>query len=211
MWSGSIRTGVVIAALGVSGCADDSGGGSSGDDLELDAARDFEGIFEITTWTENADGCDGEGDDRLAMANEPYVALVANEVFGLVVLEAMSCVDVADCEAKAQAFRDEELTASEYRTSMSEQLGPDELSGFTAWTGFSKDGICESREYEEHSLVLDGDALTVTTRVFALEDRPEEDGFCVAEPLEMKNEAMGAPCVGATDLSATRAADLPPE
>jgi len=207
MWSTSIRVGLV-AVLGVGGCADDSGGGS-GDDLELKAARDFEAIYEITTWTENMDGCDAEGDDRLAMANEPYVALVANEVFGLVILEAMSCVDVADCETKAQAYRDEELTASEYRTTMSEQLGPDELSGFTAWSGFGRDGICESREYEEHTLVRDGDALTVTSRVYALEDRPEEDGFCVADPLEMKSEADGAPCTGATDLGGTRVADLP--
>lgn len=208
--SSGIRMGLIVAALGVGGCADDSGGGSSGDDLELDAAQGFEAIYEITNWTENADGCEGEGDDRLAMANEPYVALVANEVFGLVILEAMSCVDVADCEAKAQAFRNEELTASEYRTTMSEQVGPDELSGFTAWSGFGKDGICESRAYEEHTLVRDGDALMVTSREFALEDRPEEDGFCVAEPLEMRSEAEGAPCAAATDLGATRVADLPP-
>ena len=210
MSSGWIRLGLVIAGLCVGGCADDSGGGSSGDDLELDAARGFEAIYEITTWTENVDSCDGEGEDQLGMASEPYVALVANEILGFVVLEAMSCVDVADCGAKAEAFRNEELTASEYRTTMSEQVGPDELSGFTAWSGFGKDGICESREYEEHILVRDGDALTVTSRVFALEDRPEEDGFCVAEPLAMKSEAEGAPCAGATDLSATRVADLPP-
>jgi hypothetical protein len=199
-----------LLACAVSACGGGSGGDGegSGQGLSEAAAKSFEGVYETTAYTENSTGCEGAGEDRLATTSEPHFLLVTTVFFGQRVLEMMSCVDVADCQDRAAKYLASDFVAYQYGASFTEQAGPDELGGFTAWTGFEENGICTMREYDEFTLVRDGENVTVDGVTKSLADKPVEDGFCVAEPAKDRQEAEDAPCASSLGIAGTRVADL---
>lgn len=206
-----VVVGAVVALLAMPcACGGDDGddGGADGAGLDAEDVAAFEGIYEITSWTEDDGGCGGAGTDVLPMATDRHFALVGDELFGIRLLELVSCVDVADCEAKVDALRSDMPYAVMLRATLSETLAEDELWGFLGTTGVQMDGVCTMRDYEDHVLTRMGESVTLTTVFKALDDRPPEDGACVADGRALQQEAADAPCVGQRILSGMRIAEL---
>ena len=75
---------VLTVALFATGC----GGSSSA----------FEGIYTVSTWTENDAGCDAEGPSVLANQNQTDFYIKLEKFFGESFLNVKFCDDVADCQ-----------------------------------------------------------------------------------------------------------------
>ena len=196
---------VSVVGLALSACEGGDGDGGEGDAITEEAAAAFDGVYRMTSWTENPDGCEAPGEDVLESEMDTHLVLVSTRIFGQTLLMVVSCAGEDDCADKASAIENEEGFGARLNLAMSEQLAMDDLRGFTAWTGFERDGVCTEREYEGHAAGLAGETLTVTTEVFALEDQPpDEDGFCFAEGRAVQKEAEGAPCVRRTEIVAER-------
>jgi hypothetical protein len=86
------------------------------------------------------------------------------------------------------------------------------LTGFQANTGSGsseKPGLCTDRTYVEHRLTSEAEgAVHVESRTTALDDVPQDDGACWAEPKKQKAEAAGKTCTGLEVFDATRIAAL---
>jgi hypothetical protein len=198
--------GLTLAALALGACSDAADDGAEG--LPDGAAASFEGIYEISVWSENDSGCDGPGTDVLANATERHFVLVGSETFGQSMLKLISCVDVADCQNKAAAVRNRQSFSFTFSATMSQQLSENELGGFTATTGFEENGVCTMRRFEDHRLSRSGDTATLDTKVKALADRPVENGFCTVEPGAAQQEAASAPCASSSVMTGTRVAGI---
>ncbi len=61
---------------------------------------DLEGVYSITTWTDNQSGCDAEG-PSVAMGREPFFYIKSENFLGSKFVNVVNCADVADCQAKA--------------------------------------------------------------------------------------------------------------
>ena len=193
------------------GCGESDGGNGSGSDgLSEAAVESFEGIYQVTTFTENDTGCDGPGADVLATSSDQYFVLVSDQVFGIATLMLISCSDVDDCNMKVSSLRNRESFGFQFGATLSEEVNDSTLTGFTAFTGFEEGGVCVMREYEENTLTRAGNTATLDTVVKGLDDRPAEDGFCTVNPSAAQEEAAGAPCVASSSVVGDRVADLQP-
>jgi hypothetical protein len=199
---------VLVATILVCGCDGVAADSNTMEGLPDGAAASFEGVFELTAWTQNDADCDSAGMDVLAMSSDLHFALVASEVFGQSTLRLMSCIDVADCLDKVDAVRNKQPYSFQFGAVLSEQVSADELTGFTATTGFEENGTCTMREFEEHTLVRAGDTASLDNRVKGLADKPAEDGFCIVDAASAAQEAASASCVSVSALHGQRVADI---
>ncbi len=190
--------------FGLAAC-DGGGGGGDGESLTADNVAAYEGVYEISAWTQTDDaaGCEAEGADQLASATDLHFVIAGAELFGTHFAELVACTDVADCQSKASSIESQEYGYSAtFNASLTEPAGDDELAGGTVTSGFNEDGICVDRRIEEHTLTRSGDTLTLRTVTKNLEDRPQQDGFCVASTEEAKQEATTAPCASVRVVTA---------
>jgi hypothetical protein len=202
---------VVAVSFGSAACGDSSdseGTSGSGNSLTRETALSFEGIYELTHYTENASGCDAEGASLLGTTADPWFVLVARTVLSTQTLELVSCADAADCGAKAEQIRNNGIYAIDYGATLSSEASADELGGFRADTGFQENGMCVERQYVDHVLTRSEDVVRLESRTKALDDKPAEDGFCVVRPSESRAEAETAPCAAFDVIEGTKTSDL---
>jgi hypothetical protein len=203
------RYGGTLLALALVGCGDD-GDEAEGDANGVDEAtiQSFEGLYRLDSFTENPSSCDAEGPSTLETITERNFVMVGASFFNQTFLQLVSCSD-ANCAMKTNAIRTNGVYSVEYSLILSAVAGPDELTGFSASTGFAMDDICVEREYVTHVLTRTGDTLRVESRTVALEDAPQEDDFCVVRPAEQKEEAEGRPCTALSVFTGTKTGALP--
>lgn len=206
------RTSWIAPLLGsaLAACGSDGGGSgpTGGAALSAQTAASFEGVYAMTELTRNDTGCDAEGPSALAEANETHLVAVSQAVLGQDSLQVLSCLDVADCQSKADAIRQMSGTAASFILRFTSEQSTDAISGFEATTGFERNGTCEERTYTDHAMTRTGDTITVESREKALPDRPAEDGFCVVSTNEAAKEAESVPCSSLRVIAAERVADL---
>jgi hypothetical protein len=211
MWDTNLLKGYAgtLLALGLVGCGGSDDGtenGASG--LDEATVQSFEGRYRLDSFTENPSSCDAEGPSTIASITETNFVMVGSSFFGDRYLQLTSCSD-ADCSMKVNAIRTNGSYFMEYSLILSGVAGPEELTGFLASTGFGMDDRCVEREYIDHVLTRTGDTVRVESRTIALEDAPQEDGFCVVEPAKQKQEAAGRPCTALSVFTGTKTGELP--
>src|SRR5687768_8626053 len=160
----------VAVSFGSAACGDsnDSDGSSdSGNPLTRETALAFEGVYQLTHYTENASGCDTEGASLLETTDDAWFVLVARTVLGTQTLELVSCADAADCAAKVEEIRNFGLYTIDFQATLSSEVSVDELGGFSASTGFEENGRCVERDYTDHVLTRNGDAVRLESRTKA--------------------------------------------
>ena len=202
---------VVAVSSSSAACGDSSdpeGTSGSENSLTRETALSFEGIYELTHYTENASGCDSEGVSLLGTTTDAWFVLVARTVLSMQTLELVSCADAADCAAKAEQIRNFGIYTSDFAATLSSEASADELGGFSASTGFEENGVCVERDYLDHVLTRSGDAVRLESRTKALDDKPVENGFCVVRPSESRAEAEAAPCAAFDAIEGTKSPAL---
>jgi hypothetical protein len=198
-----------LLALALVACGGSDERDENGDNgLDETTVRSFEGLYRLDSFSENASSCDVEGPSTLATITETNFVMVGGAFFGARFLQLASCSD-ANCAMKTDAIRTNGFYSIEYSLTLSGVAGPDELTGFRSSTGFGMDDICVERDYVTHVLTRTGDSLRVESRTVALEDAPQEDGFCVTEPAKQKQEAEGRPCTALSVFTGTKTSELP--
>ena len=205
-------SGALLLGLGVSGCSSSSDTGNNGgtDTPPSDAAvQSFEGSYQLQTFTSNLAGCDAEGPSRFDSEPEKKFVIVGGKVFGQNYLSLVSCVDDAACASKISAARAMSGYTYSYSVTLSQELGPDELGGLSAGTGFLVNGACTERDYTSHKLTRNGDVLRIESRVTPLKDVPPKDGFCWAEPAKQRAEAASQPCADFQVFTGVKTGPLP--
>ena len=199
---------LALAMVGCGGGDDGENGDDGADGLDEATVQSFEALYRLDSFTENPSSCDAEGPSTLATVMERNFVTVGGSFFGQRFLQLVSCSD-DNCPMKTNAIRNNGIYSIEYSVTLSGVAGPDELTGFQASTGFEMDDCCVEREYITHVLTRTGDTVRVESRTTALEDAPQEDGFCVVEPAEQKKEAAGRPCTALSVFTGTKTGDLP--
>ncbi len=200
---------VIGTALSLVACGEDEKGSEGADGGVSDAViASFEGVYALTAYTENPTSCDAEGPSTLASKTDQDFVLVGASVLGQKYLQLASC-EPAACADTVSAIRDAGFFSPEYSLILSEEVGPDALSGFLAMSGFLTDGSCTEREYETHALTRMGDVVHVESRLIPLADEPPEDGVCWARPEQQREEAEGRPCAALETISGKWILPLP--
>jgi hypothetical protein len=198
-------------SLGLVACgsSDKDGTGGTGTPPSTATVQSYEGVYQLQTFTRNAAGCDAEGASRFDSEPDKKFLIAGGQVFGQNYLMLASCVDDAACASKLSAIRAMGGFISSYTVTLSQELGPNELGGLSAGTGFLVNGACTEREYTSHSLTRAGDALRIETRVTPLKDIPPEDNVCWAEPAKERAEAAGMPCAELSVFTGVKTGPLP--
>jgi hypothetical protein len=206
----ALLTAVGFALIGCGGSdASDKEGSAPEGSLSASTVQSFEGIYGLESYTENPASCDAEGPSTLSSKTEQRFVLVGSSLLGTRFLQLASCADDATCANRVAAIRAPSGFISEYSLILSEEVGPDALSGFLASSGFSMGDTCTEREYVEHELTRSGDAVHVESRTIPLADAPMEDGACWAKPTEERAEAEGRPCAALSTFGGTKLGPLP--
>ncbi len=75
------------------------------DNAVEEAALAFEGIYQLEDFTLNTNDCTAEGSSVLSQVDESFFFVQGISVLGRTIVMAVSCIDAADCTAKASALR----------------------------------------------------------------------------------------------------------
>ncbi len=179
--------------------SDDSGGGSAFADP---ASSGFLGIYEMSSWTRNAESCDGAGDDQMAANAETHL-LVQTAEFFVTYLSATTCADQAACEADVGGYGSGWGSWSFF-----------EGSDSAGWTGsvsygYEEEGACVASATIMEMTGSPGADLQIESRTYALGDLGmDADGFCNL-PDDPVAAADGKPCSGAEQVDASFVVALP--
>jgi len=177
----------VLAVLIVAGC----GGGS---------LTELEGVYTITTWTDNTASCAAEGASVLDQMTDKALFVKVENFLGQKFVNAVRCTDVADCQAKAA---EDTIFLDGYAF----ENGSDE-DGWTGATVFAG-GIdtCEG-SVTDHVMTAPADgALHFESKTRnSLPFDKDSEGFCNTD--DARTAAEGQPCVELEVITATFAEDL---
>jgi len=200
---------VVLAGLSGLGCGEGSDDQGAAEAISESTARGVSGVYQVTRFTRNDGACDAEGPSVASEVDGFFVA-ASSVVFGQRILQLVSCSGVDDCRMKAIEIQNLGTYTMQYSFTLSRELDPAHLTGFTASTGtVSGDStMCTDPEYSDHDLTVDANGVVLESRTKILADRPKEDGFCVVRPAESKAEAAGVACSKLRVLAGTKVAEL---
>lgn len=202
---------VFVACLGLLGVAcggdddDDAAGGTSGISAATQAS--YEGIYTLSRLTENEAGCDAEGPSK-TVGDQQFV-LVGAAAFGVSYLELASCGETAACADVVESIRHPSIILADYSLILSIENDADHIAGLSATNGYSENGQCVSREYDDHELTRTGADIRVETRYTPLPDAPSENDSCPVKPLQLRDEAMNVPCGKLRVIEGTKTGPLP--
>jgi hypothetical protein len=182
----SLLGGVVVSVWAAAGC-----GGSSG------LSTGLEGIYSITTWTDNPTACDAEGPSVLAMRGDTALFIRTESFLGKAFLNGVRCADLPACRT---AYVD----ATVMFNGWSFEKGGD-ASGWTGATIYAGSGTgtqCTGK-------VIDHTMTSPATHQLRIESKSREampfavgsDGFCSTDAAQVA--AMGQPCVDLEVVTAT--------
>jgi hypothetical protein len=179
-------TTVVLGALVLGAC----GGGSA-----------FEGVYEVTAWTDNDTGCDAEGASILELESQTTFYIKLENFFGEF-LNVKFCDDTADC----QELAGDADTINIGRWFFEDGGDDGWTEGYYSGSAFGGD-TCEG-DYVETALSPSGeDGVRVEVRrTEAGGFAPDSDGFCDDD--DGRQAAEGQPCTGYEVMTAGRVGDL---
>lgn len=175
-----------VACLLGSGCGDDGKSAPGPYDSE------FQGVWSISSWTENGDSCDAEGESVLESKEEKLMLVQACTLsFGISVdfLHALQCTDEADCDEKRCTA--DELNLSGYTFA---EGGDD--GGWMGEATFASGAGGETCDAEVNLFTLsrDGDDLVLRSETFEVAGVPKDaEGFCDTDAARAM--ASSQPCV----------------
>jgi hypothetical protein len=138
----------------------------------------LEGVYTISTWTQNDTGCASEGPSVLADMQDTHLFVKADKFFGEEWVSVGLCADAADCEMRLGD--DDTIDLSGYIF--------DSGSDDSGWRGASyfgtrdPDGNCDGT-LEENTLTSPGDGqVRIETRSTPVAGfAPDADDFCTVE------------------------------
>lgn len=177
---------------------DGGGGGGSGGGMGF---APFEGIYQITSYTQNTAGCDVEGASVLA-DHAPMLASVQIR-FLIAMLTLHPCEDLADCQAVTADVRANNVFPIDGFTFSSVTRSGDGAGGTTTFVGTGSSTTECTGSVTEHTLTRGTDgSIHIESRATSMFTYPEESGgFCTTD--DAKKAAAGLPCSEFTVLHAT--------
>ena len=142
-----------------------------------------EGIFPISTYHYNGNGCDDAGADRLSEIEDRYMFFQHGEFFGQEYISAYGCADRDACAAIQESIANQESFLLGLNYTFSEESEDGSLIGVTQSTGFtSAEGICTEPTREDVLLTYTESGIEIHVEIFTGEDYEEdEDGFCTTD------------------------------
>ena len=188
MLRGMVRgLGLALVVLFAGACGEDDDSGFD------DAADAVVGIYQVTTWTRNADACEPGGESLLSEGGHSHAVAYKGSGFGIKFLQLMSCANPADCREKVRELEGGGGVSSEFGYTFTSASG-DTLTGGSVSTGFGRDGTCSGASVTSVSLErLDDSAIKVEEEITIADDYPEDsEGFCTTDAA--KAAARGKSC-----------------
>ena len=142
-----------------------------------------EGLFPISAYHYNENGCDDAGADRLSEIEDRYMFFQHGEFFGQEYISAYGCADLDGCTEIEDAIANQEAFLLGLSYTFSEEREDGALTGITQSTGFSSsDGICTEPTREEMILTYTDNGIEIHVEIFTGEDYEEdEDGYCTTD------------------------------
>lgn len=144
-----------------------------------------EGVYELSSYTENTESCDAEGASILENEAETLYTLRSGSFLGYNYLSFVSCADTADCQATKTEIDDGTLFAGVGTFTFDSGSNSTGRTGQTVTTGASglNGDTCTDGKLEDHKLSINEDgSIMITTKVTYVDDYAEDDdGFCTTD------------------------------
>lgn len=151
-----------------------------------DGGTAAEGIYQITSWTENVGSCDAEGASIAADNSDEFLYVVNSEFFGQEFVSAATCLDLENCRTE---IADDTINLGGFAFENGDDSKGWSSSGYFL-SGSS--GNCGGEVYEDRLLIVD-DTVTVERRAKAVDGIPDDsDGFCDSDAAERMAKSL--PC-----------------
>jgi hypothetical protein len=174
---------LAVALAGAPACGD-------GDDRGISqrAVDNFQGMYQLATATENLSACNVEGPSALDTITEKQFVVVGTGSSNFTIW-VVSCFDDAACAGTVTAIL-RGGTLGEWWALLTEQSAPERLDGWAGTSLVSEDGVCIDRTFTDLSLIREGTAVRLETRLTFLPDRL---GPCPSGDA-LRSEAAEHPC-----------------
>ena len=142
-----------------------------------------EGLFPISSYFYNEEGCDDAGGDRLSEIEDRYMFFYYGDVFGQEYISAYGCSNAEGCAAIEDAINNAEMFMVGLNYTFSEEREDGSLAGITQSTGFSSgDGMCTNTTREAMVLTFTETGMEINVEIFEGEDYAEDaDGYCTTD------------------------------
>ena len=162
----------------------------------------YEGVYSVTTWTENDASCAAEGASVLENKTETFFYIKLENFLGTKFLNVKFCDDVGDCQTIAGDDGTINIGTFSFESGNDDGWSAGYYSGFAG-----QDNVCDGNWVDT---TLSGDAATsirlAVRRTPAGGFQPDNDGFC--EDKDGEQAAEGQPCGELEVVTATRVGDL---
>jgi len=186
----------VLLLVAAAGCGDD-------EEEEKGLQSGLEGIHGIQTWTQNATGCDAEGQSVLETKQQKKLA-VQIQSFGVQFLLVVPCTDAVDCADALGAGPFAALLGGAVFNEGSDSAGW--VGASTVW-GFSE-GRCLGKVLEHQLTGEAKETVRLETRGFRVDIPAESEAACDAETVEAA--AASQPCEGLEVITGVYENEPPP-
>ncbi len=158
---------------------------------------ELEGIYTVTTWTDNLASCEVEGPSVASIQN-PFFFIKSENIFGSKFVNVAGCETQAECEAKATDADTIHLGGFAFESG-SDSAGWTSRSTFA----FESNGMCEGSATDQK--------MTSTAGAIRIESRSTDiapyAGDC-DDDAKIEEAAAGQPCVSLEVMTASFTADF---
>ncbi|HXU01722.1 MAG TPA: hypothetical protein VN903_12060 [Polyangia bacterium] len=154
----------------------------------------WEGIYQLSSYTENKLACDAEGASVLGQKQEPYFAAVLVSAFGKPYLQIASCTDLANCGTKVAAIRGSDPYGYEFGVTLQCANTDGSLGGSTTFSGVPSDhGTCDMPTLQDAALTrVSPTTIRIDTRTYTGDSYPQDaQGICWTSG---SNASTSSPC-----------------
>jgi hypothetical protein len=145
---------------------------------------EFEGIYQIQTYTHNEQSCTEEGQSVLEQRTERFLFVVSSFLLGQPYVMAASCASVDDCKGKLAKARAMEASLAEFSFSFTTAIDDHTVGGRVADTGSSGGGaLCTDSTINDRTLTRAADkSIRIEDKMTLAGDHPKDsDGFCSSD------------------------------
>jgi hypothetical protein len=164
-----------------------------------ETAESMEGIYRVTSHTNNLEACEPGGD--VVTGVDGYIVVAYRPILERPFLDVTSCANPADCLAKRASLDQGEGISIDFSFGFERVEDDGTIVGGGASTGFNMNGICTQGTLWDTSATLDGEILTIRKQLTLADDYPAEDESCSTDLT--RNAAAGNDCSQMEILTAT--------
>lgn len=153
------------------------------------SSSDLEGVFELASWTTNAESCASDGEPALEQQEYSHFFVREDDFFGLRLMNAVMCDSLTSC--RMEAADEDTFFIGNF---LFDQVTED---GWTGARGYLASADCSGVVFEAHMSGVDGESIRIEEHSKTVTDvARDSDGDCDFDAA--RAQAAPQPCEALT-------------